>query len=112
MAGRDSDKIRISPATNECLKRVVLRFPQFSASSLADAFLTEACAAASGESSAELPTVLYLRSMLGITSAPSPIEDRLSRIERIVQTNYSNPERTPSLRVAEEPAKPARKKSA
>ena len=112
MPAKTDPMLRVARATYESVRRIAVKAPPFNVSTLADTLLREACAAAEGGSGTELPTVLYLRTVFGLPTSGNDIEARLSRIEQSLPPLYANAPRPPALRVAEEPTKPARKKSA
>jgi len=108
VTGRASDKIRISPATNESLKQVIKRAPQFSASALADTLLTECLSAITTKEApfGLLPTIGLLRNKLHGPPMPvftsisqATLESRVAAIEKILASQDSSS----LLRIAESP---------
>ena len=92
-------QIRITTAVNDALKKLVSdeRLRHMSAAGLADTLLCEACAASSG-GGAHLPTVLYLRTILGVPEVPSVLEQRIDAIERgLRDSGLRDHTRSPSL---------------
>ena len=117
MPEANDSKIRISVATNATLKVLTKKAPQFSASSLADQLLSEACQSALGKAPASLPTVTYLRTTLGIKDPPcdNPIIIQLLEKNAILERNNAElrafaslRDEEPTLRAAEDP-RPAKK---
>lgn len=100
MAAPTGTHIRISGETNTSLKALAKKAPQFSASALADQFLHEACQSALGKAPASLPTVIYLRTTLGIKDPPcdNPIILQLLEKNAILERNNAELRAFASLR--------------
>lgn len=89
-------KVRLSHHAAEALKRLVVRFPEWSEAQIASKLLVEACAAALGEKPVTLPTVVYMRGET-VEQKDQPLtEGRLLEILRLQGA-------LPALRVAEDP---------
>ena len=85
MPVRGDSLIRISRTTNDALNVVAKKVPRFSAAGLADALLSEACAALNGKGSFELPTLVYLADLLHVKrTTDDTMETRLQRLELLL----------------------------
>ena len=73
----ETPKLRITTATNDALKAIVDRLPNWSVAQLGDTLLAEACRAADGKGPAMLPTLAYLRQKLGLPADGATFTERM-----------------------------------
>ncbi len=84
MPERGDSSIRVSRSTVNALNAVTKKAPRFSTAGLADALLSEACAALTGKGPFELPTLVYLAQLLGVNRDTPDTATRLARLESLL----------------------------